>query len=881
MKINEEKKEIITCPGNILVTANPGTGKTLLLAYKYINLLENGVKPDEILCLTFTRKARREMEDRITKLLNEKGMDFDPSDLYIHTFHSFALDSIEEATLVSTNLLRYTIYRFLKDHNTLNYSDGYLLATIVPKMENLIRYLKSFGITSEMINETEVKPFISEFKDYSKEDLERFLHVFIQIFHYYEEVKGKMGLDYSDMLIDFLNQKNTPFFRYVLVDELQDVNTMEADIALNSAETFIAVGDQKQAIFGFQGGSILNFEKFNDSTPFVLSENFRSTNAILEYSREYFSKKTKEKNHVKELAHLKNNVKEYGNKPLIYEVNKDEIYPAVCKLAQALTKKHDRVAIIARTNNQIMKISKELEARDIDHSSTFFSASKEAQKSIITFLKGMLSDNTDYIKEAMFTPFFPISLQDAFRLSEHKYLSLSELYTISPQFKYLKKRLGNFEDVNRLFHQRILPICISYGEEYLLAALAIKEAFQEAMEVIKEKTIENLTAFLESTDLLASESNIEKQIVLTTVHKAKGKQFDTVIYAPTKTQNKSNFQDEVVKAILRSKGINAEEELEEETLRVNFVAFTRAKNELFLVTDQIKEYQNNACIVKELTGEEIDASTQSEQQKRAFTLFVNKEYESAKELLERKQEWITDFIKQHFDNLETLSFSAVTTNAYEYLQQRILRLGQQSEALTIGSEVHLIAERIVEGEEYQVKEEYEPYQANIQRLIDQIHETYPEDYLAEENLTVSLGKLIETETPVKFTGKLDAVFKNGDHYLIVDWKTSKSSHYSSSHRQQLSAYKKAFSLEHNVPMENINVAIGYIGLKKTIDDGLVRAELDMRQPANSAMNTFTKHVQTVLQWKNDVNTFFTDLQNTKNDDALLRSILEQYKSEKQ
>ena len=63
MPINEEKKEIINCPGNILVTANPGTGKTLLLAYKYIHLLGEGTKPKEILCLTFTRKARKEMED--------------------------------------------------------------------------------------------------------------------------------------------------------------------------------------------------------------------------------------------------------------------------------------------------------------------------------------------------------------------------------------------------------------------------------------------------------------------------------------------------------------------------------------------------------------------------------------------------------------------------------------------------------------------------------------------------------------------------------------------------------------------------------------------------------------------------------------------------
>jgi DNA helicase II / ATP-dependent DNA helicase PcrA len=879
MKINQEKKEIINCPGNVLVTANPGTGKTLLLAYKYATLIDHGISPDQILCLTFTRKARKEMEDRITKILKEKNIPIDVSELYIHTFHSFALDTIEEADLVSTNLLRYTIYRYLRDHNTLNYSEGYLLSTIVPKMENLIRYLKSFGITSDMIDTESVKPFITAFKQYTKEELEQFLEEFVQIFQYYEQVKGSMGLDYSDMLIDFLKQHNTPSFQYVLVDELQDVNRMEADIALQSGDTFIAVGDQKQAIFGFQGGSILNFEKFSDSTSFVLSENFRSTNAILDYARDYFSLRTKEKHHIQELAHLQNKKSYFGTKPVIYEVSKDDLYTSVCRLANNFSRQNKQIAIIARTNTQISKISKELEIRDIDHSSTFFSASNEAQTSIINFLKGILSNNVDYIKEAMFTPFFPISLEEAFRLSEKKYLSLSELYTACPKFKWMKKRLGNLEDVNQLFRQNIIPISIGYGEEYLLAALAIKDAFQEAMKVIDHKTVDNLSAFLQSTDLLASESNIEKNVVLTTVHKAKGKQFDTVIYVPTKTQDRSNFQDAVVKAILQSKGINAEEELEEETLRVNFVAFTRAKKELYIVTDQIKDYQTNSATVKDLTGDEVECEIDSEQQKKAFTLFVNKDYDTAKKLLETKHVWITDFIRNHFENLETLSFSAITTDAYDYLKQRILRLGQQSDSLTVGSEVHQLAEQMIEGIEYQVKEEYKPYEANIKILMDEIHQDYPEDYLIEENITVSLAKLIDTKTPLKFTGKLDAVFKNNDQYLIVDWKTSKNQQYGSSHRRQLAAYKKAFSIEHNVPLENIKVAIGYVGLKKTINDGVIGTTLDKKQPSSTAVNTFEKHVKTILSWKDNVDLFFDELQQTKNDDALLRSVLEQYQKE--
>jgi len=880
LPVNKEKQEIIDCLGNVLVTANPGTGKTLLLAYKYLSLLESGVKPEEILCLTFTRKARKEMEDRITSLIDENNLSVDTSNIFIHTFHSFAMDTIDDANLVSTNLLRYAIFRYLKDHGTLNYGDRYLLDTIVPKMENLIRYLKSFGITNELVDVDKVKNYITDFKNYSKEDLERFLIIFVDIFCFYEEMKGEEGLDYTDMLIDFLKQKNIPSFRFVLVDELQDVNKMEADIALCSADSFVAVGDQKQAIFGFQGGSILNFQKFSDSTSFVLSENFRSTNAILEYARVYFSSKTKEQHHIDELMHLENKTKEYGEKPVIYDVSKEERYTATCNLARSIAKNGGSVAVIARTNTQIMKISKEMKNHGIDHSSTFFSASSEAQTSIISFLKGMFSSEIASIKNAMFTPFFPISLQDAFMLSEKKGLTLWDIYDKSPSFRYLKKRLGNIEDVNTLFHQCIIPISMSYGEEYLLASLTMKDAFFEAMRVIKEKDIDNISAFLESTDLLSSESHVEKDILLTTVHKSKGKQFDNVIYVPTKTQNRSNFQDAVVKAILASHDINAEEELMEETLRVNFVAFTRAKNNLYIVTDKPREYENDAVIVKELTGEHFEDVVDSEYQKRAFNLFVNKQYDEAKKLLEEKKIWIQVFVKNHFENLESLSYSSITTDPYEYFKRNILRLGVSSDALNIGSEVHVLAETIIEGGDYTVKEELQPYESNIEQLIKKIHQDYPIDVLVEENIKVPISDLTDTEETIFFRGKIDAVFKNDkDEYLIVDWKTSKNTNYGSDHRRQLSAYKKAFAIKNEIPIDNIKVAIGYISLKKTIDDGILRTELDIRQPTTNAFNTFSKHVETVLTWKKNTNIFFKDLKKVKNEDALLRSILEQYEME--
>ena len=72
--LNEEKQRIIKTEGNVLVIANPGTGKTKLLAYKFVYLLKQGLKPEEILCLTFTNKAKRELEDRIIELIKKQNL---------------------------------------------------------------------------------------------------------------------------------------------------------------------------------------------------------------------------------------------------------------------------------------------------------------------------------------------------------------------------------------------------------------------------------------------------------------------------------------------------------------------------------------------------------------------------------------------------------------------------------------------------------------------------------------------------------------------------------------------------------------------------------------------------------------------------------------
>ena len=241
MGINKEKQAILDTKGNILVTANPGTGKTLLLAHKFLSLINQGFKPERILCLTFTEKAKREMGERILKLREEEKINFDISRLNVFTFHSYALNSLDNQDIISSNLLRFSIYLYIKENKILNYSEKYILDNLVPKIENLIRFLKSFGVLPGDIKVENSVKYLPADSKVSRVELEKFLEEFLKIYSHYEEIKKSQGFDYADLLIEYLKIKKDPEFDYVLVDELQDVNRMEAEIALKSGIKFIAV----------------------------------------------------------------------------------------------------------------------------------------------------------------------------------------------------------------------------------------------------------------------------------------------------------------------------------------------------------------------------------------------------------------------------------------------------------------------------------------------------------------------------------------------------------------------------------------------------------------------------------------------------------------
>jgi DNA helicase-2/ATP-dependent DNA helicase PcrA len=854
------------------------------LAKKYSGLIKKGVSEDDILCLTFTNRAKREMEERIVNVLEEEKVKVDLSKLNVYTFHSYALDHINEGDIISTNLLRFVIYEYLKEREVFNYSDERLVSDVVPRLENLMRYLKSYGITPDKINKKKTKALIAEYERsnnvISKVDLEKFLDYFVEIFNLYEKEKARKGIDYADLLINFLELKNKPKFKYVLIDELQDVNSLEAQIALQSGATFFAVGDKKQAIFGFQGGSVDNFDLFRKRKPaeFNLTENRRSTQQILDFAATDFKNKSLDKDSKRELEGLKNFKGVKGRKPKIIEAAREEVAGKVCSLLNKI-KGEEQIAILVRTNSQIMELAKELQNRNIDFSSTYITSSMEAKENIINFLKAIFSLNVDDVKNAFFTPFFPIDMQKAFELTAKKDLTLEKIYAECKEFKKMRENQKDLETVSDLFIERIFPTCIPYGEEYLLSAQALQNSSQEALTLIGNKTLENFLHYLEAADLLSSTAKKETRITLSTVHKAKGLEYDKVIYWPRKSRDNGGFYDYVIERILEAEGKLETSELEEELLRIDFVAYTRAKKELYVITENARDYSNEHTELMEIEAENISANFE-ERQKRAYNLFLNKNYEGAKKLLETNKAWVKSFVEDHFANLEHISFSKLNTDPYDYFVQNILQLREESYATNLGSNVHDLIQSYLEGKEAIPEEKEKLFFENAKELIGNIKKDYPDFVEAEHEVYIPLSAIVITRDKMHFKGYIDAIFRNGDNYLIADWKTSKSTDSASEYRRQLELYKRAYATETGIKPEKIQVAIGFIGLREVINDGKVYSAMDQAQPRSNVFETLQKHFKKFLEWKADPQVFLDELCETKVNDPLIRAVIEQYKSEK-
>ncbi|MEM0154721.1 MAG: ATP-dependent helicase [Methanothrix sp.] len=901
--------------GNVLIIANPGTGKTTALANRVVELLSSGAKESDILCITFTNKAASEMRARIDEKIREAGINARPDLIEVHTFHSYAYDYLSrlglDYELAGNNVLRYSIYKSFIDDNAFNYSHGYILDDLVPKTENAIRYVKSFGILPKDINinkaekEVELAYATNPLSNVTLEEVKEFLKYFVNAYARYEKEKeGSRGyIDYNDMLIKFVQKYDgKKRYRYVLVDELQDLNELEAEIAVLSGDNLFLVGDKKQAIFGFQGGSLSSFKRFENDKNFRKESkvlNYRSLQPILDYSKKHFLSNTADPSYEKELQGLKSNRKEGKAEVKVFTASK-QINAAVKLFSEMDIGLGERTAIITRTNGQLIQISRLLDKKKIEYSTTAGSSTSDsARTNIVAYLSGLLYDDRDIVISALFTPFAGITLKEAFKVSK-KWPMYSknernevpkEVLQIAKHFFDRKKEL-TIDKIGRLFNEVILPISMQIGKDYYLTAQALNSGASEFFELVPDRSVEAFFDYLSILEENYEPAKEEKSLLLTTVHKAKGREFDNVIYVPISGREKESFVDMAVYSIIKATvGTDVREELAEEQARVDFVAFTRAKNRLYVVANQKNgdSYKIGSFEVSQIDSEEED-EPKTTKYDEAYALFVNGRMEEAKKAINGGGNWLLPMIKDYFSSDMDLSYSTVesVSDPYEFLKEKILNISElHTVPINKGLRVHKIAKMLYEGtlDESTLAEEEKRYLENIKYINSELMaKTKSVQTGAEVKISAALKDIYnEYDGNARFKAFLDAVYESGagsnKKYIILDYKTDRDESKAPDHRRQLAVYKKLLAASSGISEKDISIAIGFIGLRGNINTGKLGHMLDLSQEKGIQIKTFEKHLERFLSYKKDPRAFAEALLKTKSDEPLFGNIAKQLKEE--
>src|SRR3989339_188259 len=595
-ELNQEQYAVVTATGGPhLVLAGAGSGKTRTLTYRAAWLISQGVSPDKILLLTFTNKAAAEMMGRVKKLLGLKDNAKLP--LWGGTFHSIAnrllrfygknIDISSDFTILdsadSDNFLKLIAKDYLgslsKKHRP---SPGMLRETI------------SFATNSDISIAESLETKFSEWLPLL-ENIEKIAS------EYQRRKKIANVLDFDDLLVfwkklteqskvgKILQNK----WEYVLVDEYQDTNTIQAEIIFNltrSHGNILAVGDDAQSIYSFRAADIKNIlqfpEKFSNTTIHKLETNYRSTPEILDVANQIISA------NVKQFAKNLKAVKESHVRPELVALMSptQEANFVADRIEQHLERgiRPDQIAVLFRAAAYSQNLEMELNRRGINYEIRgglrFFE--RAHIKDVLSYLKivGNFKDEVSWLRILqMQEGIGPITAyriyQQILQIGDLSQLRQADFNMADKAGISWDKLLFVFEEL--LKHQKsnvsqLINIIIEFYHPHLQESFADYRQRQDDLEqlTIFASTYKDLALFLNEISLQESFSGRESQkkednVVLSTVHQAKGLEWEAVFVI--------NMTDQSFPHPLCVR----EEEREEER-RLFYVASTRASRYLYL-----------------------------------------------------------------------------------------------------------------------------------------------------------------------------------------------------------------------------------------------------------------------------------------------------------
>ena len=593
--LNDPQKEaVLHTEGPLMVLAGAGSGKTRVITHRIVHLIHQGVAPHNILAVTFTNKAAKEMRERVTTL-NQKFLPSDRAVLdsqpLVTTFHSLGVRLLREFHDTLNLRRHFTIYDRSDSQKAVKQAIekcGYNPKEFEPrKILGMISRAKGDAMT------------VLEYKDASSSFPEE---VTGEVWEKYEEIlRAEHALDFDDLLAKtlFLLKTQPPIreklqdrFKYIHVDEFQDTNRVQfsiIELLTSEANNICVVGDIDQNIYSWRGADIKNvlqFERhFKDTHTILLEENYRSTQTIIAASNDIIKKN---QNRVDKTVFTNNQV---GEKITLYAgmTGIDEA-EYVAMTAQSLIEagaEPTSIAVLYRTNFQ----SRALEEAFLNYGvpyqllGTKFFERKEV-KDVLSYLRLALNpgSNADLVR-VINTPVRGIGKVTMLKIIEGNRADLNKgatakvkifddimidiakeatEKTLSETIKFIMKRSGIEDNLKEEGTEEALERIENLRELVTLASRFNDLSPEDAVEQLLE------TAALQSDQDEIKAKEEQNAVRLMTIHAAKGLEFAQV------------FITGLEEGLFPHERLDDGKTDKEEERRLFYVALTRAEKKLYL-----------------------------------------------------------------------------------------------------------------------------------------------------------------------------------------------------------------------------------------------------------------------------------------------------------
>ena len=640
MTLNDKQLEAVNhTEGPCLVLAGAGSGKTRVLTERIIKLIDDGVSPYNILAITFTNKAAKEMRVRVQNKIGDVA-----NTIFIGTFHSFGLRILREnydaigyssnITILDTDDTKSLIKRILKE-NSFDPAD-YDIKHIISKISSA----KNDGISPLEFS----KLFLNEHDKVIGLVYEKYLKL----------LKENNSVDFDDLLLkpveifkkrkDIL-EKYQERFRYILVDEYQDTNSIQYELCKMLAKKYnniFVVGDANQSIYSWRNAdyrNILNFEKdYKNAHVVLLEENYRSTNTILKAANSVIKN-----NNEGTKLNLWTSIGD-GEKVEYIRVE-DEIKESsfvINKIKELVSEgySYSDFAVLYRTNAQSRTVEEAFVRNNIPYNiiGSYYFYNRKEIKDLIAYLNLIYNTNDSVSLERVInTPKRGIGTKTIDNIREKANMndiSLFDAIDSGKELEFKKLILELIEDSKTMnLSDLIEDVLVKTGlrREYELDKSIESDTKVENLNEFKslavnfeDNGIYDLSTFLENIMLVSDKGQYaedDNNVNIMTLHSAKGLEFNIVFIL--------GMEEGIFP---HSRSFESAKELEEER-RLCYVGITRAKKKLYLLSARTRTlYGRTSGTIESRFIKEIDPtlinikneSVKKDENKKVSNMYSNK-----------------------------------------------------------------------------------------------------------------------------------------------------------------------------------------------------------------------------------------------------------------